>query len=599
MRRHLLPILLLAVFSVAIYAPALRNGFVYDDPSTIANNVLIKDFGNLPELFQSDYFVLSAEMSYRPVVTFTYFLDYALYGLRPWGFHLTNILLHAINGIMLYALLTLILRPSGDSPDSMAANQGQSPISRGSEFKRLLANPPFVISILFLTHPVLTEAVNAVSFREDLLAFLFYIATLSIYLMLRQPTSNHRPLTTALFYLLSCITYSLALFSKEMAVSLPLVICCYELIYADGGKGLRPVLLNLRNIGYLAITIAYIYLRFYHLHNPLEVDFGFPEWGVLERVITFPWLFLNYLRLAMFPVSLSVDYMTPPLGSSISISFIVSLAVFVFLLVAALLLMRREKGISFGILFFIITLAPVYNLVPIGHPVPLAERFLYLPAAGFAVVMGLAVSRPSAMAIYPYALFLILAIYIPATAMRSMVWESNYTLWSDTVRKLPRNPFAHYALGLACQRHGKLEEAKEHFQASLRLRPEDPNAGNIYINLGTIYDEQGQLGNAIVAYRAAVRLNPGNLMPHYNLGVAYAAQGRFEEAVQEFNAVLRIEPTFVEARHNLGMAYMEMGIFGNAREEFEAALKLKPDFALSRKAIASIESTIRQNKRKK
>ncbi len=567
MRRHLLPVLLIAFLSIAVYAPALKNGFVYDDPDTVVNNTMIKDFSNLPWLFKSDYFVLSGETSYRPVVTFTYFLDYALFGLRPWGFHLTNILLHAINGIGLYIFLTLLLRQAGDH----------------SGYR---SSPPFLISLLFATHPVLTEAVNAVSFREDLLVFLYYIATLVLYLIIRRPTSDQRAPAVVLLYLLSCITYSLALFSKEMAVSLPLLICCYELIYPKDNKALRSVLFNSWNMGYAAVTIAYIYLRFSHLQSSDEIGFGFPEWSFGERMITFSGLFLNYLRLTLFPVSLSVDYMTPPLSSVLSISFIASIAVFASLLASPFLLMKREKCISFGILFFIITLAPVYNVLPIGHPVPLAERFLYLPAAGFAIVLGSAISMSgAARALYLYAFLAVVGIYITATVVRSMVWKDNYTLWSDTVRKVPENPFARYALGLECRRQGRFDEAKEQFQTSLRLRPEDPNAGDIYINLGAVSDEMGRFDDAEAAYRAAARLKPGDPMPNYNLGVAYAAQRRFDEAIQEFTAALRIAPGFIEARHNLGMAYMESGVFDKAREEFERALTLKPDFILSRKAM--------------
>lgn len=574
MRTHLLHIIFIAVFSVAVYAPALKNGFVYDDPDTVVNNTLIKDFGNLPELFHKDYFALSGETSYRPVVTFTYFLDYALYGIRPWGFHLTNILLHALNGIMLYMLLTLIF----EQPEA---------VNRGSAFRLLFANPSFIASLLFLTNPVLTEAVNAVSFREDLLIFLFYTGTLLLHIRL-----SSRP--SAVLYLLSCITYSLALFSKEMAVSLPLTIFCYELIYSKDKMGRRSILFNSRNMGYVALTIVYIYLRFSHLMNPIEAGFNFPEWSVAERLTTFPWLFLNYLRLTILPISLSVDYMTPPLKSTLSFSFIVSLAVFVSVLTVAFLLMKRQKEISFGIFFFMATLAPVYNLVPIGHPVPLAERFLYLPIAGFAIVLGTAVLRSDIKNLYLYALLAMLPIYIPATAMRSMVWKNDYMLWSDTVRKMPQNPFPHYALGLTFRSQGRLEDAKEHYRAALRLRPENPDADNIYAALGAVYDQQGRPDKAIEEYISAIKLKPGEPMHHYDLGVVYAEEKRFDDAIQEFNIVLRLAPVFIEARHNLGMAYMEIGMADKAKKEFETVLKLKPDFVLSRKAIEYIEGRIKQ-----
>src|SRR3990170_6294448 len=139
---HLISISLILIISIAIYSNTLKNGFVYDDEFTIVNNTLIKNFSNISKLFTKEYFTTSAEMSYRPVVTFTYFIDYSLYGIKPWGYHLTNLILHAMNGVILYTFLTLLFKPSQSS----------------------IFNLQLLISLLFATHPVLTEAVNAISF---------------------------------------------------------------------------------------------------------------------------------------------------------------------------------------------------------------------------------------------------------------------------------------------------------------------------------------------------------------------------------------------------------------------------------------------------
>src|SRR3989337_4426990 len=112
---HILSISLILLISIAIYSNTLKNGFVYDDEFTIVNNTLIKNFSNISKLFTKEYFSTSGEMSYRPVVTLTYFLDYALYGIKPWGYHLTNLLLHAMNGVILYIFLTLLFKPSQSS----------------------------------------------------------------------------------------------------------------------------------------------------------------------------------------------------------------------------------------------------------------------------------------------------------------------------------------------------------------------------------------------------------------------------------------------------------------------------------------------------
>src|SRR3989338_8267359 len=164
--KHLLHILLILIISIAIYSNTLKNGFAYDDEFTVVNNTLIKNFSNISKLFTKEYFSTSGEMSYRPVVTLTYFLDYALYGIKPWGYHLTNLLLHALNGVILYIFLTLCI---------CSKLKAQSNYFQSSAFSLLSA-------LIFVTHPVLTEAVNAISFREDLLCFLFFISALIIHI---------------------------------------------------------------------------------------------------------------------------------------------------------------------------------------------------------------------------------------------------------------------------------------------------------------------------------------------------------------------------------------------------------------------------------
>src|SRR3989338_2023301 len=251
---HILSISLILLISIAIYSNTLKNGFVYDDEFTVVNNTLIKNFSNLSKLFTKEYFTTSAEMSYRPVVTFTYFIDYALYGLKPWGYHLTNLILHAINGVILYIFLTLLI----------------------THHSSLIT----LISLLFITHPVLTEAVNAISFREDLLCFLFFILALIPYIVHRSLLIAHCSKFKAFcFQLLSLSFYLLALLSKEMAITFPLIIFLYEWIYGKKIE-LSPAFLSLQKgspqtspplqkgrvrvgyffnpyiIGYIAITIA-------------------------------------------------------------------------------------------------------------------------------------------------------------------------------------------------------------------------------------------------------------------------------------------------------------------------------------------------------
>ncbi len=395
---HLISISLILLISIAIYSNTLKNGFVYDDEFTVVNNTLIKNFSNISKLFTKEYFTTSAEMSYRPVVTFTYFIDYAFYGIKPWGYHLTNVLLHAMNGILLYIFLTLFIHPSQSSSFNLKSFNLQSSIF----------NLQLLISLLFATHPVLTEAVNAISFREDGLCFLFFISALILYISLKAQSSKLK--ATTFNYALSYLFYFLALLSKEMAITLPLIIFLYEWIY--GGKiELHPTspplqkgrvrvgsLFNPYIIGYIAITCFYLYLRFFLFHNPVEENISI--WSLSERLLTIPYLLLKYLILLIAPVSLCANYMITPVQSLISLKFIISLIIIIIiiLLMVASLFFNLQSSIFnlqsiFGILFFLLTLLPVYNIIPIANP--FAERYLYLPILGFTVVIGLLIAHCS------------------------------------------------------------------------------------------------------------------------------------------------------------------------------------------------------------
>lgn len=541
MKRHIFVISLIVTISLTLYANTLKNSFVYDDVHTIVNNALIKDISNLPMLFdKGEYFSRSGEASYRPAVTFTYFIDYALYELKPWGYHLTNILLHAANGVLLYIFLTLFF------------NRG-IPSARFS----LLNNPPLLITILFITHPILTEAVNAVSYREDLLAFLFYMATLTIYLLIRshRKSPNDWQPATSLLYIFSCLLYSIALFSKEMALTLPFIIYCYELVYMDKSKR-RSALTNYYNIGYIVIALAYAYLRFYYFQNPMAGGFYIPD--IWERLITIPLLILSYIKLLLFPVSLSAEYMFLHVESVLSALFIISCFVIFYLLSIAF---RINKEIVFGILFFIITSLPIYNIIPIANP--LAERYMYLPSVGFfismvsmvSIIYSIPLKSRIGSKVHRYAfsfLLIVLITYSFGAVTRNKVWRDDYSLWSDMARKMPKSSRAHFGLGNVYVNQGNLEDAIKQFQIALQLAPNNLNARVklviTYYNLGVYYDDQGNFDKAIQQYQSALRLDPSVAEAHYNMGNIYMASGLKDKAKMEFETVLKIRPDYVPAQ---------------------------------------------------
>lgn len=582
------PVLVIVLFSLVIYANTLKNGFVYDDATTIIGNSFIKHLSNLPGLLNKEiYFSQSGEMTYRPVVTFTYFLDYALYGLNPWGFHLTNILLHAINGILLYLFLTFITYPSVVSPLKL-----KQPFS-------LITNQSLLSSLLFITHPVLTEAVNAISFREDLLAFTFYIATLSLYLGLRtKPATGHRPLTTALLYLLSCLSYFLALFSKEMAVTLPLVVCCYEWLYSYRKNSFISIILNPYNIGYIILTLIYFYFRFSFFSNP--VDMVIPERQLNERLFTLPLLLLYYFKITIFPVSLSAEYDITSIKLFPSY-FIISFVAVASFLTGAFLLRKRYHGVTFGVLFFAITLLPVYNIVLLGNP--FAERYLYLPVLGFACAGGLAIHRITSLSKKHFSFAItamsVISMFAVLAIQRNYIWRDEYSLWADALKKASGSARAHYGMGNAFASKGMLEEAIQEYKESIRLAPyyrEAFNAlGLAYYKKGMekegkeamasasdikgliYYYKKGLVEDAILQYKKALEIDPAYRDARYHLALLYQEQGRIEEAIKEYIVSLQYRPDDFDTLNSLGLAFFQKGFFEKALSLYRKTLDIEPE----------------------
>lgn len=561
--RHLPSILLLAIISIAVYVNSISNGFVFDDEDTVVGNFLIKDIHNLPKLFKWEYFSISGETTYRPVVTLSYFIDYAIFNLKPWGFHLTNVLLHAANVILAYILLTLTVEPFSKIE------------SRPLGIKKFINNQALLTSMLFAVHPALTETVNAISFREDLLVFFFYIAAFNIYIFLRLNSAHIQRTISFLCYMVSAALYFLALLSKEMAATFPLIILSYELIIGGKKENIkRSALLNYYNIGYLLITLiaAFIY---YNFHKPAIYAY---YWDLSERLLTIPWLLFYYIKVALFPVSLSADYNITQVTSAFSFSFIIPAITIASLFVKALLIRKREPIISFGILFFIFTLIPVYNIIPLRNPV--AERYLYLPLLGFAMVVGTVIFKLlNLLARLCFSVLMIIiaivALYSFRTIVRNTVWKDSYSLWTATIRTMPYSGLAHNNLAVIYVSQNKIDEAMKHYQIALKLRPADPK---IHLNLGNRYLKSGQIDKAIKEYVISLQLRTDLPDAHHGLGKAYAVLGKYDEAEKEYKKAIELNPYKADFRNDLGTAYANQARFEEALQQFQAAIKLKPQY---------------------
>jgi hypothetical protein len=359
-----LPVALLVFVCIVVYLNSLSNGFVFDDYAVIIENKYLKLPGiNFASFFNHSYFnIAGGEASYRPLATLSYYLTYAIAGLNPFFYHLLSVILHMVNVVLVYLLFNLILK---------------------HRFAALIAG------LLFACHPALTEAVDCISYNEDLLAAVFFLLAFLFYLK----SSTHNLRSSSMNYGLSLFFFLLGLLSKEMAITLPAIILLYDVSLKNGAdKKSFSLQLILKNIkvrglfygGYLAVSLLYLFVRFFVLYHPQESIkpiFG----NLFERIIFLPGHIFSFIKLAFFPVNLTADYVFSYPHHFFAISNLTGFIFVAGLVVLSVFVFKNSREIFFGIWWFIITLFPVYNLIPIFNP--FAERYLYIPLIGFCMVI--------------------------------------------------------------------------------------------------------------------------------------------------------------------------------------------------------------------
>jgi len=588
--------ILLSLIPLCVFLNTLQSGFVYDDIGVIEDNYFIRSLLNVPKIFSKDYFHLANELSYRPVVTLSYFLDYAICRLNPFGYHLTNVVLHTINCFLLYAVVLRLVR---------------------------MRSVALFSAILFSIHPCVTEAVNAISYREDILATLFiFLSCLCLILSCKK-----------VYYALSLLSYLLSLFSKETAIVMPLFILLYWAFFMrkhhpsfrpvregtvsfpsasqlNGSESFSPAksrwvrdFINYY-LGYILISLFYVCIRFIFLKNPLEVSVGYIQGSITINFMTMVKILASYVKLMFLPFHLSADYTIAPVLSVSDTSFITSLTLLasvgfiIFKMInttVSLHVLYKDQMYGMFMLCFFAALLPVLNIIPIGHI--MADRYLYLPVAGFCTaISGLLlrgaitqflVNKQEKFPVYNYNILSNYAFVIPLiavicifftarTVLRNRNWQNEYAFWTKILREQPQNYDAHNNLGNYFYKQGALDRAIYELEEAVRLKKNYPEGHN---SLGTMYIDKGLIDKAILEYVEAVKYRPIFPQAYYNLGNAYIKKGLVDDSIAFFNKAISQGMYNPQVFNNLGSAYMKKGMVDEAVSQYQRALSVYKDFA--------------------
>jgi len=563
--------LLVALFTLTIFLPALKDGILsWDDASNLVDNKKYRGLGweQLKWIFS---FQSSFMGPYAPLTWLTYALDYVVWGMNPFGYHLTNVVLHTINALTFYFLCLKLLALA--IPPSVQEKKEELYISAG------------FAALFFSIHPLRVESVSWLSDRHDMLSCLFYMLAILCYITPRSAGGERTPFWRR--YVLPLMVFFFALMSKGMAISFPLVLILLDIyplrrIPGDPKKWFsrETSRIWLEKIPFFLLSAAFGAIGLLSLGKIGSLS-AYQKSSFGARAAQVLYAVSLYLRNTFLPSGLSPFYRLPPDFGLLNWQSFLSGSAIAAITAAAIALRRRWPAGLAVWAYYLATLSPVAGFVKINVQ-SAADRYTYLPCLGFAVLAGagLRAGRQTAEKrlrnIYAVLACSLLIVLAALTWRQEAVWRDSEALYRRVLALNPELEFAHFNFAFLLAEQGKTDEAVSHYREALRVKPDYETA---HYNLGIVLAGQGKTDEAIEHYREAIRLKPDYAQAHTRLGIVLASQGKTEEAVKHYREAIRVNPDYAQARNNLGLILASQGKLDEAAANYLEALTINPDYA--------------------
>ena len=523
---------ILIALTIAAFGPALRAGFIWDDDQHLTANPCIVGPLGFKAIWTTRWAV------YYPLVLTSFWLQHAIWGLNPLFFHLVNILMHAVNAILLWRLLVRLEVPGS-----------------------------WLGAALWALHPVQAESVAWITELKNTQSCFFYLLALLSFLKWRAVVGAEKKGTTFLDYLLAILFAALAILSKTSTVMLPVVLgLCWW--WKEPNWRWRNILWLLP---FLLISIEAGSWTVWEQKFHSGALGG--EWSQsgLDRLATAGKAVWFYLGKLLWPHPLIFIYPRWRIDVSQAITWAPLIAA---VLVWVLLWLGRNdsrlRAGFFAFSYFVVSLFPVlgfFNVYFFRYSF-IGDHFQYLASMGIlALVPAGLIWLPKQLRLVPMILLSALGVL---TWQQTKIYRNQETLWQDTLAKNPSAWMAHSNLGNVLARQGKLPEAIQHFEQAIQLKPDDARAQN---DLGSALVLQGKLPEAIQHYEQAIQIKPDSADFWYNLGLALARQGKRAEAVQQYERAVQLKPDDAEVLGTLAAAYAEEGRYVEAVEAANRAIE--------------------------
>jgi len=551
------------------YIPAMRGGYIWDDDHYITENTTLRT----PDGLRRIWLEPKALPQYYPLVHTTFWLEYHLWHVHPFGYHLVNVLLHALNAILLLLLLSHLRVPGA-----------------------------WLAALLFALHPVQVESVAWITERKNVLSAFFYLASFLAYLRYYdltvdsdQTSPGIHPATSKVkdnfwpFYPLSFFLFLCALLSKTITCSLPAAILLVLWWKRDRicWRDLPPLIPYFVVGAFLGLTT--VWLERHH------VGAQGAEWALsfVDRVLVAGRALWFYAGKLVWPYELTFIYPRWQIDAGAWWQYLFPVAAMAVIFALWLLRHRIGKGPLVAVLFFAGTLFPAlgfFDIYPMRYSF-VADHFQYLASMGLIALGAATVSilltglgpwqRKSGLALC----LTVLLIFAIQVWQQGTIYTDAETLYQDTITKNPNSWMAHNNLGLILKAQGRHHEAIAHFSRALQIRPNDAEVHN---NLGNVLALKGETEKAIANFIKALELEPNLPGAHNNLGNVLEHQGKINEALYHYSKALQLKPTFADAYFNLGNLQARQGKSEEAIVNFTLALQLKPKFAEAHNSLGVV-----------
>ncbi|HLE09086.1 MAG TPA: tetratricopeptide repeat protein [Thermodesulfobacteriota bacterium] len=495
-----------------VYLSTLEAGFVnWDDQLYVLENTVIQS----PDSFFLNMAFTVVARNWHPLTLFSHAIDYSLWGFIPFGHHLTNISIHALNSFLVFILTSRLAKIS--MPGSpLGINQNGFIIS-------------VVTALLFGIHPLHVESVAWISERKNVLYAFFFILSILSYLRYATAAKGYKKT----FYGASLFFFALSLMSKSMAITLPLVLLILDYHPIRRLTSARWLNTVLEKAPFFALSFSLGLVTLW-TQRPASAIPLFPEAPLLMRIGIAIRAYAFYLYKMVAPINLAPFYPYPGEIDFFTIEYSGSLLLIIAITAFCILYRKWNRAILAAWLYYMATLLPVIGIIPFSSA-SAADRYTYLPSLGpflvFGAGIGFLFERHRGRKTLIIALSAMSFLLVERTLHQIAVWKNPLSLWSHELKLFPDEKMSYYGRGHAYYGLGRFKEALDDLAKAIEIDPYDVR---LYTCRGNIHGDSGGREQAINDFKKAISLNPRYAQAYYDLGSVYLNSGETEKAISNF-----------------------------------------------------------------